>query len=107
MYYPGKNPKGGDLKPSLDIANKWLREEISYLNPELFLIIGGLSAKFFFPHKSLSELAMNDQEVNNTQALVLPHPSPINIAWFKKHPEFESSRVPEISKIVKKSLHKQ
>lgn len=71
MYYPGKE-KNGDLKPSLDLAKKWLTEELSYLNPELFLVVGTLSAKFFFPKESFTELVFADRQLNGKPAFILP-----------------------------------
>jgi uracil-DNA glycosylase family 4 len=96
MYYPGKDKNGGDKKPSYKIANKWLKQELSFLDPEIYLIIGSTSAKFFFPNEKLTDLVFKDQIINNKQAFVLPHPSPINIKWFKDNPEFEENRIKNI-----------
>ena len=93
MYFPGKDKKGGDKKPSFKIAEKWLTEELSYLNPEIYLVLGGLAANFFFPRKKLSDLVFSNQEINGKLAFVLPHPSPINIKWFKDNPQFEEERI--------------
>jgi len=93
MYFPGKDKKGGDKKPSLKIAEKWLTEELSYLNPKIYLVLGRLAANFFFPRKKLSDLVFSDQEINGKLAFVLLHPSPINIKWFKDNPKFEKERL--------------
>jgi len=105
MYYPGKNKNGGDKKPSYKIANKWLKKELTYLDPELFLIIGGVAANFFFPNKTLTKLVFKNKEINEKPAFILPHPSPINIKWFKDNPEFEKERISGIRKKIKQSLN--
>lgn len=103
MYYPGKG-KNGDLKPSLELAKKWLTEELSYLNPELFLVVGTLSAKFFFPKESFTKLVFTNQKVKGKPAFILPHPSPLNIKWFKDHPEFEKQRLKKIRNYIHEVL---
>jgi len=102
MYFPGKDKKGGDKRPSYKLAKQWLIKELSYLKPKLYLIIGGLAANFFFPDKKLNGLVFSNQEVRGKPAFVLPHPSPINIKWFKDNPQFEKDRV----FVVRNHIHK-
>jgi len=83
----------GDKKPSYKMAEKWLRRELLYLNPELYLIVGGVSANFFFPNRKLTNLVFADIKVNGKPAFVLPHPSPINIKWLKDNPDFEKRQI--------------
>lgn len=101
MYFPGKDKKGGDLKPSFKWAREWLLPELSYLNPKLFLILGRLAANFFFPKTKFEDLVFADQQLNRAATFVLPHPSPVNIKWFKDHPNFEKARLP----IIRKHIH--
>lgn len=100
MYFPGKDIKGGDKKPSLGLARKWLYRELSYLSPKLYLVLGKVAADFFFPSRNFTNLVFSDQEINGIKAFVLPHPSPVNIKWFKDHPEFESFRLPLIREYI-------
>lgn len=102
--FPGKAKKGGDKKPPRICAEKWLLKEISFLAPKLFIVIGKQAVEFLFPGKSYQELIFNDQKINGTACLVLPHPSPANIAWFKENPEFEKKRLPRIRHIIHKVL---
>ena len=44
--------------------------------------------------------------INNKLAIVLPHPSPLNIKWFKDHPEFMEKRIFEIRNVINKVLEK-
>lgn len=104
MYFPGKDKKGGDLKPSLKFAKEWLPKELSYLKPNLYLVIGRLAAEFFFPRRAFLDLVSSDQQINGKLALVLPHPSPLNIKWFKDNPTFEKLRIPIIRKYIHQSL---
>jgi len=104
MYFPGKDKKGGDLKPSLEFAKEWLPKELTYLKPSLFLVIGRLAAEFFFPRQVFLNLVFSDQQINGKLALVLPHPSPLNVKWFKDNPMFEKERMPIIRKYVHLSL---
>lgn len=104
MYFPGKDKKGGDLKPSFKWAREWLLPELSYLKPKLFLILGRLAADFFFPKIKFEYLVFTNQQINGTTTIVLPHPSPINIKWFKDHPEFERTRLAVVRKHVHSAL---
>lgn len=102
--YPGKDKKGGDKKPPIHCADKWLNKEIKFVNPKIIVLIGRHSANYFFPKRDFSELIFNNQKINNKLTIVLPHPSPLNRKWFKDHPDFEKKRLPEIRKIVHKVL---
>jgi len=105
MYFPGKDKRGGDKRPDCKLARQWLIKELSYLKPELYLILGSLAANFFFPGKKLNDLVFSDQEVGGKPAFVLPHPSPINIKWFKNNPKFEKDRIFAIRDGIHRVLH--
>jgi len=94
--FPGKSKNGGDKLPPMSCAKKWLNKEIATVNNEIFIIIGGKAAKFLFPDMDYTELIFRDNIINNKLAIVLPHPSPLNVKWFKDHPEFEETRLPYI-----------
>jgi len=98
--YPGKSKNQGDNPPPKICAQKWLKREIEVVNNEIFILIGKAAADFFFPKESFTDLVFNDQEIRKKPAYVLPHPSPLNVKWFKDHPEFEKERIPEIRRIV-------
>lgn len=102
--FPGKDKKGGDKKAPLVCAQTWLLEEISYLKPKLFLIVGKQATEFLFPKKNFQELIFNNQKLNRVPCLVLPHPSPANTKWFKDNPDFERKRLFEIRKEVHRVL---
>ncbi len=104
--YPGKNKGGKDNPPPKICSELWLKQELALVKCHLYVIVGSKAAKFFFPHESFEKLVFKDNVYNNKKALVLPHPSPVNIKWFMDHPAFEQKRIKEIRKIIKEVLSK-
>lgn len=104
--YPGKDKKGNDRMPPKVCYNKWIRKELEYINNKMYIIIGAKAARTFFPNESFNELVFKNNYINNKLALVLPHPSPLNIKWFKDHPQFMNERILEIRKIINNILDK-
>lgn len=102
--YPGKNKSGKDNPPPKICSELWLKKETETVNCKLYLIVGSKAAKFIFPNEKFIDLVFKDNIFNNKKALVLPHPSPVNIKWFIDHPEFEKKRIVEIRKIIRKAL---
>lgn len=97
--YPGR-ATGGDKAPPYECARRWLNSELSYLDPDMFIVIGKRSASFLFPEKEYYELIFNDQKLFNKLAVVLPHPSTANNRWLSQHKEFEYERLPVIRKYI-------
>lgn len=104
--YPGKDKHGNDRLPPKICYETWLKKELEYINNRLYIIIGAKSAKVFFPNEDFNNLIFKNNKLNNRLAIVLPHPSPLNIKWFKEHPEFMEKRILEIRKIVNNILDK-
>ena len=102
--YPGKDKNGNDRMPPKICYEKWIKKELTYIHNELYIIIGAKSAKTFFPKEPFNELIFKNNEINGKLAFVLPHPSPLNIKWFKDHPEFLNKRILEIRKMIKDIL---
>ena len=102
--YPGKDKHGNDRMPPKICYEKWIKKELEYINNKLYIIIGAKSAKVFFPKEDFNNLIFKNNKLNGKLAIVLPHPSPLNIKWFKDHPEFMKKRILEIRKIVNKVL---
>ena len=105
--YPGKTPGGSDRKPPRKCADLWLGKEMELVNNELYILIGGCAAAYFFPKENFSELVFRDLEINGRQTFVLPHPSPANRRWFLKHPEFMEKRVCEVGEAVRRICRKK
>ena len=103
--YPGKDKSGNDRMPPKICYDKWITNELNYINNKLYIIIGAKAAKVFFPNENFNDLVFKDNYINNKQAIVLPHPSPLNIKWFKEHPDFMGKRIYEVRKIIRKVLN--
>ncbi|MGF7142059.1 uracil-DNA glycosylase family 4 [Anaerotaenia torta] len=102
--YPGKAPGGGDRRPPKECSKQWLVKEMELVNNEIYIIIGGIAAEFFFPGEKITSLAFENKEINGKPAYILPHPSPLNVKWLKDYPQFEKDRIHEIRKAVHKVL---
>lgn len=102
--YPGKAPKGGDRLPPKICAKTWLVREIKEVNNKMFLLVGRHAANFFFPNEDFTSLVFSDHEINGKPAYVLPHPSPLNVKWFKDNPDFLNVRIKEIEKKIHEVL---
>lgn len=103
--YPGKLKSGGDRLPPAICAKKWLMKEMSIVESELIILIGKHAASYFFPNKYYNELILNDNKLFGKTTIVLPHPSPINIKWFKDNPEFMEKRLDEIRNLLHSVLN--
>lgn len=103
--YPGKDNKGNDKMPPKICYETWLKNELKYIDNKLYIIIGSKSAKVFFPTENFNDLIFKNNYLNDKLAIVLPHPSPLNIKWFKDHPEFLEKRLLEIRKIIYEILN--
>lgn len=102
--YPGKAPGGGDMRPPKHCADKWLVQELELVKNKIYILVGSAAASYFFPHEKLTDLVFQDLELYGKKAFVLPHPSPLNMKWFRDYPEFSKKRVHEISKAVHEVL---
>ncbi len=98
--YPGKNKSGGDKKPPKICAQLWLEKELDLLQNDLYVIIGKSASEYFFGDIPLKDLIMKDHTIRGKPAVVLPHPSPLNVKMFKDNPDFFSKRFPQIRKRV-------
>ena len=78
----------------------------TYIDNKLYIIIGAKAAKTFFPNEDYNDLIFKNNILFNKPAIVLPHPSPLNIKWFKDNPDFMKKRIIEIRKIINDTLNK-
>ncbi len=53
----------------------------------------------------MTSLAFEDKQINGKPAYILPHPSPLNMKWFKDYPQFTEKRIFEIQKEVHKVIY--
>lgn len=104
LCYPGKLPgRGGDCPTRPECAPKWhptLRAALKEVR--LTLLIGSHAQAFYLGDRtkaSLAETVATWQEYL-PEYLPLPHPSPRNLNWFRRHPWFETEVVPELRRRV-------
>lgn len=97
--YPGKGAQG-DKKPPRICSRTWLHKEMDIIDNQLYILIGAMAAGELFPDKRFEELVFHDQLLRGKPALILPHPSPLNVRWMKEHPRFETERLPHIRNLV-------
>lgn len=105
--YPGKDKNGDDKMPPKICYEKWIKKELELINNKIYIIIGAKAAKVFFPNENFNELIFKDNLINDKLAIVLPHPSPLNIKWFKEHPLFIKKRIFEIRNTISKMLNEK
>lgn len=92
--YPGKG-RSGDLPPRPECAPKWHEQILNALPKiELTLLVGQYAQKYYLQnqHTSLTENVKNWKDFLPA-FLPMPHPSPRNQLWLKKHSWFEDEVV--------------
>ena len=106
--YPGRSRRG-DLPPSPECAPLW-RARLLALMPkvELTLVVGRYAQ---LHHLAAGGKAILAETVRAYQEYLprtfpLPHPSPRNGPWLKRHPWFEAEVIPALRKIVAHALAK-
>jgi uracil-DNA glycosylase len=106
LCYPGKN-KNGDLPPRRECAELYF-EQLFKLLPDiqLSLLIGNYAQNYHLSQnagKNLTETVKNWRDYLPGK-IVLPHPSPRNVAWFKNNPWFEEELLPYLKERIKKII---
>ena len=101
--YPGRG-NGGDLPPRRECADLWLGQLLARMpRIELTLLIGQYAQRHFLGGRrksSLTETARAWREYA-PQYFPLPHPSPRNQPWFRRHTWFERQIVPALQARIK------
>jgi uracil-DNA glycosylase len=106
--YPGKG-SSGDLPPRPECAPLWHAPLLKKMkNIKLILLIGLYAQKYYLGEKLKPTLT---ETVKNYKAylpafLPLVHPSPRNKIWQKNNGWFETDVIPQLQKMVKKSIQK-
>jgi uracil-DNA glycosylase len=104
--YPGRG-NDGDMPPRRECASLWLDHLLAKLPQiELTLLIGQYAQRHFLASRrkpSLAETAKAWRQYA-PQYIPLPHPSPRNQPWFKRHAWFEEQLVPMLQSRIKTLL---
>lgn len=104
LCYPGKAPgRGGDLPPRPECAPFW-HPELRAAMPEirLTLLIGQYAHRYYLGSRigtSLADTVARWREFL-PEYFPLPHPSPRNLNWFKRHPWFDREVLPALRKEI-------
>ena len=104
--YPGRG-RSGDLPPSSECAPLW-RERLLAQMPSLSLtiVIGRYAQLHHFGRDGKATLTETVRSFRDylPNAFPLPHPSPRNGPWLKRHPWFDQDVVPSLRDVVAKAL---
>jgi uracil-DNA glycosylase len=104
--FPGRGASG-DLPPRPECAALWHRPLLAQMQSvRLTLLVGQYAQRFalgdaFGP--TLTDTLMRWREFG-PQIVPLPHPSPRNVAWFKRNPWFEGDVLPTLRERVVQAL---
>ncbi|GAB3037412.1 uracil-DNA glycosylase family protein [Bowmanella dokdonensis] len=105
--YPGRG-KSGDLPPRKECAPIWHQRFIQTLpNLQLTLLIGQYSQAYYLGDKrSLTERVRHFRDYLPAY-FALPHPSPRNNLWLRRHPWFETEVLPELKQRSLQALNRK
>jgi uracil-DNA glycosylase len=106
LCYPGTGAHG-DLPPRPECAPAWRAPLLERLpHTELTLVLGRHALAWHLPQHAratLSEL-LQAWRAQPTPVIPLPHPSPRNQAWMKRHPWFAEQVLPLLRQRVAQAL---
>ncbi|OLL28636.1 uracil-DNA glycosylase [Burkholderia sp. SRS-W-2-2016] len=104
--FPGRGASG-DLPPRPECASRWHRELLAHMKSVRLTLLIGQYAQCFGLGDAFGP-TMTDTLVRwaefGAQVMPLPHPSPRNIAWFKRNPWFEGEMLPTLRERVAAAL---
>ena len=103
--YPGTGPSG-DLPPRPECAPAWRAALLARLPAlRLTLVVGRHALRQHLPAAPRRlEDAMRCNPPPGADLVVLPHPSPRNQLWLRRHPWFEAEQVPLLRQRVAQAL---
>lgn len=114
--YPGKG-LSGDLPPRPECAQTWHEQLLGALqNIELTVVLGRYAMDYHLPRALAKYSRPKSRPKSITQAVqswqdywpdlvVLPHPSPRNIAWFQRNSWFAQKVIPSLQQRVSEILN--
>lgn len=95
--YPGRG-KSGDKAPRSECRRRWHGELMPLLpKVRLTLLLGQFAQRYHLGAESLGSVTANVKAWRRFgERIPLPHPSPRNLPWRRKHPFFERELLPEL-----------
>ncbi|MEP0355112.1 MAG: uracil-DNA glycosylase family protein [Paraglaciecola sp.] len=97
--YPGR-AASGDLPPRAECAPKWHGELLKTLNPKLIVLVGKHAQDYYLSDKKKLTERLQNWEDYQPKYIVLPHPSPRNNIWLKRHDWFEKRILPKMQQVL-------
>jgi len=105
--YPGRDPRGGDLPPRRECAERWLDKLLACLpHIELTLLAGGYAQRHYLGDRAKDTLTDTVRAWREylPRHVPVPHPSFRNNFWLREHPWFESEILPYLRKRIRHLL---
>ena len=103
--YPGRG-RQGDLPPRPECAPRWHPQLLPlFRNIELTLLIGQYAQTAYLPDRRTLTQRVQQWREYAPRFLPLPHPSPRNGIWLKRHPWFFLELLPELQNRVHNLLY--
>jgi uracil-DNA glycosylase len=104
--FPGRGASG-DLPPRPECAARWHNDLLAQMRSvRLTVLIGQYALRFGLGDASsatLTDTLLRWRDFS-PKVIPLPHPSPRNIAWFKRNPWFEADVLPTLRERVALAL---
>lgn len=104
--FPGRGASG-DLPPRPECAARWHSELLAHMRSiRLTVLIGQYALRYGLGdayRSTLTDTLLGWRELG-PNVMPLPHPSPRNIAWFKRNPWFEADVLPTLRERVALAL---
>jgi uracil-DNA glycosylase len=104
--YPGKGPSG-DLPPRSECAPLWHARLRAHMpRVRLTLLLSQYAVKHYLGERAKPSVAETVRAWREyaPEILPLPHPSPRNNLWLRRHPWFEIEVLPELRRRVREAL---
>lgn len=99
--YSSADKKSGDKPPRPECAVKWRHDVLAQLEHiELTLLVGKYAIEWHLKQKISVSQSVSNWQTRWPKTLVMPHPSPRNNIWLKRHPDFETSIIPQLQQRV-------
>jgi len=105
--YPGAGDNQGDLPPRPECAPLWHERLLKHLPQlEVTILVGHYAQRHYLGAQRMSSMTetVKDFAAYGPQFFPLPHPSWRSVIWMRKHAWFEKTIVPELRKVVRKTV---
>lgn len=105
LCFPGTEKGKGDLPPPPVCAPSWHPRFLTYIKPELTLLVGAYAQAYYLKQKQpVSQVVAGWRDYLQQGYFPLPHPSPRNRKWLGDRPWFFAECIPALRDIVRSYL---